>query len=613
MVGLLQPHRLATNQKLRTECQNIRLNGLSSSKHIELMDTINSLRSKEINHYVSLPQIIVCEDQSSGKSSVLKAISGLVLCKTPWVGISVSIVPDYSCSDSEKAGLAGFYAELEGFNSLANLIEDAKSAMGISMHGKAFSKDLLRVEISGSDHSYLTIVNLSGLIHLQTKNQIALDVKLIQDIVKSYMKQSRSIILAVISAKNNFANQVVLKLARTADISGNHILSIIIKPDMLYIGSESEALYHVLKNLDSETSKGSLAQRNALEDSFFAQGIWRELPESILGVGQLRYRLSKVLLNHIRSELLSLAREIEPRGTLDEQRLYLLCISESFQRLVKSAIDGNWHDSFFQNAETERSYQQRIRAIAQNLNRNFSTHLGRKSYCRQILGSSDSSVMYISESITFLIRDNFIRHIQVKMYRSKDRELPSLFNPMIIADLFQNQAIKLYQIIHFITYNAEFTEIIQKIRADRKRAEYAAVVKRFFNISTLQHASFHSSKLEELIETLVRETTELDMNRYAAIEALNCMKAYYKVARKRFVDNVAVEIIEIQLVSILEDTLSPSKVYKMDPTLLGTMAGESEEYRTLREQLKQQLEVLSKGAETCRRFVGNKFSSIAEA
>ncbi|KAF3760087.1 hypothetical protein M406DRAFT_343680 [Cryphonectria parasitica EP155] len=638
-------------------------------------------------------------------SSVLEAISGvsfpiksnlctrfptkLVLRKTPRVGISILIVSDHSRSDSEKAGLSSFHAELESFDSLATLIENAKSAMSISMHGKAFSKNLLRVEISGSNHPYLTIVDLPSLIHSQTKNQIALDIELIQDVIKSYIKQSQNIILAVISAKNNFANQIILKLARTANVSEHHTLSIITKPDMLLAGSESEALYvslarnqeidfrlswHVLKNMDSETSKGSLAQRSALEDSFFAQGIWRELPESILGVGQLHHRLSKVLLNHIISELLSLAQDIEgkrtscqneleklsqPRGTLDEQQLYLLCISESFQRL---------------DTETERGYQQRIRAVAQNLNENFSTHLGRKGHRRQILSYSVLPVVYVFEGITFLTRDDFIKHVQVKMYRFKGRELPGLFNPMIIADLFQDQAssweglacdhvrsvwkacktflrlviehiadvgisaaliqkffepamaeilaaletnigdvVKLHQIIHSITYNAEFTEIIQRVRANRKRAEYAAVVKRFFNVSTLQHASSQSSKLEELVETLVRETTELNMDRYAAIEALDCMEAYYKIAMKRFVDDVAVEIIEVQLVSILGDILFPSKVYKMDPTLLGAVAGESEEYRTLREQLKQQLEVLSKGAETCKRFVGNKFSSMAEA
>lgn len=48
-----------------------------------------------------------------------------------------------------------------------------------------------------------------------------MDVQLVQYVVQSYMKEPRSIILAVVSAKNDFANQIVLKLARDADSSWN--------------------------------------------------------------------------------------------------------------------------------------------------------------------------------------------------------------------------------------------------------------------------------------------------------------------------------------------------------------------------------------------------------
>lgn len=93
------------------------LNGLCSKDQLDLLDSIDFLRSQGISHYVSLPQIIVCGDQSSGKSSVLEAISGvpfptksnlctrfpieLVLRKTSHIGVSVSIVPHESRSESE--------------------------------------------------------------------------------------------------------------------------------------------------------------------------------------------------------------------------------------------------------------------------------------------------------------------------------------------------------------------------------------------------------------------------------------------------------------------------------------------------------------------------------
>jgi Dynamin family len=93
------------------------LDGLGSEDQLDLLDSVDCLRSQGISHYVLLPQIIVCGDQSSGKSSVLEAISGvsfpiksnlctrfpteLVLRKTSHIDVSVSIVPHPSRSKSE--------------------------------------------------------------------------------------------------------------------------------------------------------------------------------------------------------------------------------------------------------------------------------------------------------------------------------------------------------------------------------------------------------------------------------------------------------------------------------------------------------------------------------
>ncbi len=71
---------------------------------------------------------------------------------------------------------------------------------------------------------------------------------------------------------------------------------------------------------------------------------------------------------------------------------------------------------------------------------------------------------------------------------------------------------------------------------------------------------------------------------------------------ERFVDDVAVEVIEVGLLSGLADILSPLGVYKMTPDLVSVIAGESEDYQAVRERLARQLEVLSKGAETCKGF-----------
>lgn len=612
------------------------LEGLCTQEQLDLLDSIDTLRSQGISHYVSLPQIIVCGDQSSGKSSVLEAISGvsfpvksslctrfpteLVLRKHSHVGVRVSIVPHQSRSEAEQHSLGSFCEQLDGFDGLANLIENAKAAMGISTHGKAFSNDLLRVEVSGPDRPHLTIVDLPGLIHSETRQQSAADVQLVQDVVQSYMKEQRSIILAVVSAKNDSANQIVLRLARVADPSGLRTIGVISKPDMLVPGSESEASFvslaknqdvefrlgwHVLKNMDSEKGQWNLIDRNIQECEFFSQGIWEGLPRSLVGVDSLRTRLSSLLLGQIASELPSLIDEInekinscrlqlqklgDPRATVDEQRTYLLHISQAFQSLVKAAVDGTYNELFFGDAKTTAGYQKRIRAVIQNLNEHFTKNISLRGHLRRVLESEDQT--NVCKHQIRVTREEYIKHIEMLLKKTRGRELPGTFNPMIVKDLFQEQCIPWDDITqnhidaawraardflqhavsyvadgatskilfhkvllpaleglrhtlekasgsflmshqrgHPITYNHYFTESLQDTRADRQKEAFREALQSYFGVDSLltSHSVEHPINLRGLFNSLLQKTVP-DMTRFASEEALDCMLAYYKVS-----------------------------------------------------------------------------------
>ena len=43
-----------------------------------ILNVVDNLRSQGISRYIDLPEIVVCGEQSSGKSSVLEAISGVM-------------------------------------------------------------------------------------------------------------------------------------------------------------------------------------------------------------------------------------------------------------------------------------------------------------------------------------------------------------------------------------------------------------------------------------------------------------------------------------------------------------------------------------------------------
>jgi hypothetical protein len=631
--------------------QSSSLSLLQSTDKLGLLDAIDDLRSQGLSHYVALPQLIVCGDQSSGKSSVLEAISGipfptndilctrfateLILRKTTSPSAKITIVPGPTRSEAERQHLAGFEETLQSLDRFPNLLEKAEKFMGVSSATSAFSSDVLRIELSGPDRPHLTIVDLPGLIHSGNKQQTAADVEQVLSTVQMYMANRRSIILAVVSAKNDYANQIVTKLAKDVDFKGYRTLGIITKPDTLPIGSESEAGYvnlarnqdvefrlgwHVLRNRDYLTRDTSTEDRDGMETFFFSQGIWKEFPKCMVGITSLRTRLSKVLLDQIRAELPSLSQEIDAslqetlqslerlgpsRGTLHEQRLFLMDISQSFQSITRAAVDGSYGHTFFGDARSSEGYNKRLRSVIQNLNLQFASTMKKKGHQRQISDHTPpmrptnlhSQTIHQAVLPEIISRRAFLDQVAELLKRSRGRELPGMFNPLIVGDLFREQSrpweglaidhledvfeasrkylelvishltddatadaicqevinplveerskammLKLeellshYKIGNPVTYNHYFTETIQKMREKRLEAEIARRLSRVYgniDIASLEELPTKSIKTANLISAL-SSSNEADMDRYASSELLDCMQAYYKVFSNNF-------------------------------------------------------------------------------
>ncbi|KAK8061918.1 hypothetical protein PG994_008284 [Apiospora phragmitis] len=64
-----------------------------------------------------------------------------------------------------------------------------------------------------------------------------------------------------------------------------------------------------------------------------------------------------------------------PRTTIQDQRIYLVQISQFFQALVQAAADGTYDSNFFGDSMTTEGYEKRIRVVVQNLNRDFESKL----------------------------------------------------------------------------------------------------------------------------------------------------------------------------------------------------------------------------------------------
>ncbi|OCK86956.1 interferon-induced GTP-binding protein Mx [Cenococcum geophilum 1.58] len=462
---------------------------LQSQDHRDLLDAIDRLRSRGVSRYVDLPEIVVCGDQSSGKSSALEAIlrmsfpakdnlctrfaTELILRRDDAVGIKVSIIPGPERLADEKQRLSRFHPEVDPVKpDLGSVIEKAKEEMGL-YDAKVFSTDILLLELSGPTQPHLTIVDLPGLFRAGNKDQSVADSAIVKEMVRSYMGRPRSIILVVVSAKSDINLQDVTELAQELDPKGTRTIGLITKPDTLSAGSDSEASYsrlaqnedvvfrlgwHVLKNRSYETRHASSAERDNDEEEFFARGIWTKMDSAHLSVKSLRQRLSNVLKDQILLQLPNLIRDVElgitdcqrrlgtlgiPRTTFDERRRYLLSVSNDFSTLMKAAVDRIYNDPFFGSAKTEDGYQKRLRAVVQNSLTSFKDKMRIDGQTRVIV-DRDPLVDEVQEpddetSPREISRSDYIDEVKELMRRSRGCELPGTFNPLIIGELFSEQ------------------------------------------------------------------------------------------------------------------------------------------------------------------------------
>ena len=117
-----------------------------------------------------------------------------MLRRAPTATISTKIIPDKVRLSTEKKRLEAFSPSIVDFTELPNLIEEATNLMGLGDDGsgmaRAFSRDVLSIEIAGPGRPHLTLVDLPGLIHAENKWQSKEDVDLIRGLVHDYINVS---------------------------------------------------------------------------------------------------------------------------------------------------------------------------------------------------------------------------------------------------------------------------------------------------------------------------------------------------------------------------------------------------------------------------------------
>ncbi|GKT94300.1 interferon-induced GTP-binding protein Mx2 [Colletotrichum tofieldiae] len=247
-----------------------------------------------------------------------------------------------------------------------------------------FSEDILKIEKCGPNEDYLTIIDVPGIFRTTTEGVTTnKDKGLVKDMVKRYIKDSRTIILAVLPSNVDVATQGILTLAEEADPAGDRTLGILTKADLLTERTARLAVvkllegsrkplklgYHVITNRggddhgEEDNALAALREREAI----FLKHPWSNLPVDRLGISSLRERLEELLgeitdraFPELRSETRQKLAKAEkklkdlgvPRQTEREQQQYLVGIASNFQALVRAALDADYsaHPAFGKNA-----------------------------------------------------------------------------------------------------------------------------------------------------------------------------------------------------------------------------------------------------------------------
>ena len=403
--------------RLADEIKDTTVSQLLSKDQEAILDCVDQLRA--IGLQLPLPQIIVCGNQSSGKSSLLEAISrlsfpkGIGICTTFPTELALrrgrTQVPIVDVkfvtrrTNEEKESIKNSLLSTASSNNFESVIREAKKQLlAKDAATDSICEDILHIEVQNPSWPPLTLVDLPGIIHFEGPRQAKGDAQKVKDLVQSYMRNPNTVILAVIPATEEIEGQLALELAKQVDPDRKRTMGIMTHPDEMrkdeetvqrfvrYVKNEEhkfELGWHVVKNPGPSKRGCSLAERDDDERKFFENIAWRdELEPEQLGIACLRSRLSSVLMKITRPALPALQSRIELklsecqtrlgklgplRSSRQDKLAFVTQKSIEFHRILDQSLRGDYGDLTFFKPRLPVTDPRRLRAAIQNLNEEF--------------------------------------------------------------------------------------------------------------------------------------------------------------------------------------------------------------------------------------------------
>ncbi len=319
------------------------LQGLGANQS-ELLDLLDQVQFAHVR-MEKWPQIAVVGDQSSGKSSVLTSLTGIPFPRAATACtrfpteirlrrgshpvVKVWIQPDDSRPRHEIDRITmDFGGELKSETAEALEKYLIAATERITTNSKFAAGHKLIIEKSGPDLPLLTLIDLPGLVKIPNSEQTPEDLQMIEALSDMYMKDSATIILAVVSGNIDFVQGIILEKAVKFDPKGSRIIGVLTKPDLTESQGYTEKYINLVTRRDSNTqyhfrlgwhvvlnpgpgNNPTIVDRKREEANFFATGKWAIVPPERRGADSLREQLSLQLQRAVACLIPSIQQQIE--------------------------------------------------------------------------------------------------------------------------------------------------------------------------------------------------------------------------------------------------------------------------------------------------------------
>ncbi|XP_060791630.1 interferon-induced GTP-binding protein Mx1-like [Neoarius graeffei] len=295
------------------------------------IDLIDSLRALGVEKDLALPAIAVIGDQSSGKSSVLEALSGVALPRGSGIVTRCPLELKMKKSKEEdvwhgKIQYHDYEEEFQDPEAVEQKIREAQDQMaGVGVN---ICDDLISLEVTLANVPNLTLIDLPGIARVAVKGQPENIGVQIKRLIQKFITKQETINLVVVPCNVDIATTEALKMAQDVDPNGERTLGILTKPDLVDKGTE-ETVVSIIHNEIIYLTKGymivrcrgqkeimdrvSLQEATDKEKDFFKDHPHFSVlyDEGMTTIPKLAEKLTLELVLHIERSLPQLEKQIE--------------------------------------------------------------------------------------------------------------------------------------------------------------------------------------------------------------------------------------------------------------------------------------------------------------